>query len=104
MDVLAKVFSRYPAQRPFILDEILVSLEKLPSTRQNARQFKLIDGKAIQLLTALVIQLVQTTALDIPHTKKSRARRNHLASNDANEDEDDIFDVLSYSSSSWIEK
>lgn len=90
MDVLAKVFSRYPAQRPFILDEILVSLEKLPSTRQNARQFKLIDGKAIQLLTALVIQLVQTTALDIPQTKKSRARRNHLASNGANEDDDDI--------------
>lgn len=88
MDVLAKVFSRYPAQRPFILDEILVSLEKLPSTRQNARQFKLIDGKAIQLLTALVIQLVQTTALDIPQTKKSRARRNHLTSNGANEDDD----------------
>jgi cohesin loading factor subunit SCC2 len=90
MDVLAKVFSRYPAQRPFILDEILVSLEKLPSTRQNARQFKLTDGKAIQLLTALVIQLVQTTALDIPQTKRSRARRNHLARNGANEDDDDI--------------
>jgi hypothetical protein len=35
-------------------DEILVSLEKLPTTRQNARQFKVADGKNIQLLTALV--------------------------------------------------
>src|SRR5690606_14232146 len=63
MDVLAKIFSKYQDQRAFILDEILVSLEKLPSTRQSARQFKLIDGKNIQLLSALVMQLVQTTAL-----------------------------------------
>ncbi|KAI1976439.1 Sister chromatid cohesion protein 2 [Ophidiomyces ophidiicola] len=65
MDVLAKIFAKYPNQRPFILDEILVSLEKLPSNRQSARQFKLIDGKSIQLLSALVIQLVQTTALQL---------------------------------------
>lgn len=75
MDVLAKVFSKYPDQRPFILDEILVSLEKLPSTRQSARQFKLADGKNIQLLTALVMQLVQTTALDTPGTRASRSKR-----------------------------
>jgi cohesin loading factor subunit SCC2 len=90
MDILAKIFSRYPSQRPFILDEILVSLEKLPSTRQNARQFKLMDGKAIQLLTALVIQLVQTTALDIPQSKKSRVRRNPLVNGYADEDQEDI--------------
>lgn len=72
MDVLAKIFSRYPDQRPFILNEILVSLEKLPSTRQNARQFKLGEGKNIQLFTALVMQLVQTTGLDIPTAKAKR--------------------------------
>ncbi|KAL2817377.1 sister chromatid cohesion C-terminus-domain-containing protein [Aspergillus granulosus] len=72
MDVLAKIFSKYPAQRPFILDEILVSLEKLPSTRQSARQFKLGDGKNIQLLTALVMQLVQTTALEAPSARTKR--------------------------------
>jgi cohesin loading factor subunit SCC2 len=75
MDVLAQIFSKYPSQRPYILDEILVSLEKLPSTRQNARQFKLIDGKNIQLLTALVIQLVQTTALDSPKSRFSKSKR-----------------------------
>ncbi|KAJ5701793.1 hypothetical protein N7488_009341 [Penicillium malachiteum] len=74
MDVLAKIFAKYPEQRPFILDEILVSLEKLPSTRQSARQFKLGDGKSIQLLTALVLQLVQTTALDTPTRSKAKRR------------------------------
>ncbi|KAJ5101563.1 hypothetical protein NUU61_003785 [Penicillium alfredii] len=84
MDVLAKIFSKYPDQRPFILDEILVSLEKLPSTRQSARQFKLADGKNIQLLTALVLQLVQTTALETP-SRSSKARRRIKAP----QDEDD---------------
>lgn len=74
MDVLAKIFSKYPDQRPYILDEILGSLEKLPSTRQSARQFKLADGKNIQLLTALVLQLVQTTALETPRSSKTKRR------------------------------
>ncbi|KAB8247246.1 sister chromatid cohesion C-terminus-domain-containing protein [Aspergillus flavus] len=87
MDVLAKVFSKYPAQRPFILDEILVSLEKLPSTRQSARQFKLADGKNIQLLTALVMQLVQTTALDVPTSRSSRTKSKLPSSGDDDEDE-----------------
>ncbi|KAI9369515.1 sister chromatid cohesion C-terminus-domain-containing protein [Aspergillus egyptiacus] len=85
MDVLAKIFSKYPDQRPFILDEILVSLEKLPSTRQSARQFKLADGKNIQLLTALVMQLVQTTALDTPSPRSGRNKRNAVKM----EEEDD---------------
>lgn len=75
MDVIAKIFAKYPDQRSFILDEILISLEKLPSTRQSARQFKLIDGKHIQLLSALVIQLVQTTALQKdPSSRKSKRK------------------------------
>ncbi|KAL2866429.1 putative sister chromatid cohesion protein Mis4 [Aspergillus lucknowensis] len=104
MDVLAKIFSKYPAQRPFILDEILVSLEKLPITRQSARQFKLVDGKSIQLLTALVMQLVQTTALDIPSPKSVGTKRkvpkleddeNESAEDDQIADEDDDYDELS---------
>ncbi|KAL1962910.1 hypothetical protein VTN77DRAFT_9088 [Rasamsonia byssochlamydoides] len=87
MDVLAKIFSKYPLQRPYILDEILVSLEKLPSTRQNARQFKLIDGKNIQLLTALVMELVQTTALETPKSKKPKAKRRLPILGDVEDDE-----------------
>ncbi|KKK18791.1 hypothetical protein P175DRAFT_0439863 [Aspergillus ochraceoroseus IBT 24754] len=88
MDVLAKIFSKYPAQRPFILDEILVSLEKLPSTRQSARQFKLVDGKNIQLLTALVMQLVQTTALDTPLSRSAKHKRK-IPKSEEEEEEDE---------------
>ncbi|KAE8354628.1 sister chromatid cohesion C-terminus-domain-containing protein [Aspergillus coremiiformis] len=93
MDVLAKIFSKYPTQRPFILDEILVSLEKLPSTRQSARQFKLADGKNIQLLTALVMQLVQTTALDVPTSRSSRTKPRLPPSGDDDEEEEQLDDT-----------
>ncbi|KAH0138320.1 hypothetical protein KCU82_g17864, partial [Aureobasidium melanogenum] len=62
MDVLAKIFARYPEQRQSIFDEILTSLEKLPVGRQSARQFKMVDAKPIQLVSALLMRLVQTSA------------------------------------------
>lgn len=106
MDVLAKIFSKYPLQRPYILDEILVSLEKLPSTRQNARQFKLSDGKNIQFLTALVMQLVQTTALEAPSSRPSKAKRrlpmpaeddDELLGDNKNQDQSDSDEDMSES-------
>ncbi|KAL1868641.1 Sister chromatid cohesion protein 2 [Paecilomyces lecythidis] len=91
MDVLAKIFSKYPLQRPYILDEILVSLEKLPSTRQNARQFKLIDGKNIQFLTALVLQLVQTTALEVHSNRPSKRKRGPPVKPERADDDDELL-------------
>jgi len=87
MDVVAEVFRRYPDQRTSIIDEILVSLEKLPSTRQSARQFKLPDGKPIQLVSALLMRLVQTstsTSSDSAHHHKGE-----LTNGDKAEDEEE---------------
>ncbi len=61
MDMIAQIFSGYPEQRTFIFDEILTSLQKLPITRQHARQFKLTDGTSVQLVSALIMRLVQTS-------------------------------------------
>jgi cohesin loading factor subunit SCC2 len=41
------------------LDEVLSSLAKLPANRQQSRHFKLLDGKSIQLVSALMMRLVQ---------------------------------------------
>lgn len=74
MEALAKIFSKFVDQRQSILDEILSSLQKLSTTKQGARQFKLVDGKNIQLVSALVMQLVQTVATnstDAHRTTKS---------------------------------
>ncbi|KAH0547733.1 hypothetical protein FGG08_000224 [Glutinoglossum americanum] len=92
MDVLAKIFSRYEDQRTFIFDEILTSLEKLPVTRQSARQFKLIDGKNIQLVSALILRLVQASATRLSDESTRRRTRPSLLDEDTNGHTDDSGD------------
>lgn len=82
MDVLGRIFTRYINQRRFVIDEIMFSLEKLPATKQSARQYRLPDCKPIQLVSALLIRLVQTSA-----TRNSTAL--HLRSKGEEEDDSD---------------
>lgn len=89
MDVLASIFQRYPDQRTSVIDEILVSLEKLPSTRQSARQFKLPEGKPIQLVSALLMRLVQTSASKVADSKRHREDIKNGVKGSEDEDEDD---------------
>lgn len=75
MDMIATMFLRYPGQRLFLFDETLSSLQKLPVTRQHARHFKLVNGPSIQLVSALIMRLVQTSATrSIRVIKKTRKR------------------------------
>ncbi|KAG4305497.1 hypothetical protein PORY_001053 [Pneumocystis oryctolagi] len=62
MNIIQKIYTRYPDQRMFILDEILTSLVKLPINKQQARRYKLVDGKSIQLISALIMKLIQSCA------------------------------------------
>jgi cohesin loading factor subunit SCC2 len=75
MDVLAQIFLCNPAQRQGIFDDILTSLEKLPVTKQSARQFKLAEGGSIQLVSALIMRLIQTSAGKSDEGKESRRRK-----------------------------
>ncbi|KAL9043634.1 MAG: hypothetical protein Q9214_003186, partial [Letrouitia sp. 1 TL-2023] len=63
MDMITQIFSRYQDQRMFLFDEILSSSQKLPTKGQHARQFKLPDGTNIQLVCALILRLIQTSAM-----------------------------------------
>ncbi|KAH8809015.1 sister chromatid cohesion C-terminus-domain-containing protein [Xylogone sp. PMI_703] len=87
MDVLSEIFRSSPSQRQGIFDEILTSLEKLPVTRQSARQFKLAEGGSIQLVSALIMRLIQTSASK-SDDNKNRRRNTALGLADA-EGEDD---------------
>eukprot|EP01018_Ginkgo_biloba_P006884 Gb_05661 [translate_table: standard] len=59
--VACAVFSSYFQHRTIIMDEILQLLWKLPSSKRNLRAYHLPDEeqKQIQMITALLIQLVQ---------------------------------------------
>jgi cohesin loading factor subunit SCC2 len=85
MDVLAQIFLNKPLQRQGIFDEILTSLEKLPVTKQSARQFKLPEGGSIQLVSALIMRLIQTSATKSDDAKEKRRSK---ALDALNDDED----------------
>ncbi|KAK4574690.1 Sister chromatid cohesion protein 2 [Recurvomyces mirabilis] len=86
MDILAKVFAKYTSQRQWIVDALLTSLDKLPATKQNARQYRLPDAKPIQLVSALLMRLVQTCAT---HPGEATRGKSKALEDDAEDDADE---------------
>ncbi|RKF60996.1 Protein rad9 [Erysiphe neolycopersici] len=76
MEVLLGIFTSKPAQRRGIYAEFLTSLEKLPISKQNARQFKLSEGGIIQHASALIMRLIQISTIVIDGAKESRRMHN----------------------------
>ncbi|KXT13288.1 hypothetical protein AC579_7215 [Pseudocercospora musae] len=83
MNVISRIFTKYDDQRRFIIDEMLLSLEHLPANKQSARQFRLSDGKPIQLMSALLMRLVQSSAVV---SKKSLRHAEDSGDEDSEED------------------
>ncbi|CAG8595163.1 13842_t:CDS:2, partial [Gigaspora rosea] len=67
LGLLRTIFTNYQKQRTWILEEILTSLIKLPTTKRNLRQYRLPDGKSIQMVSALILQLIQSCTVGITH-------------------------------------
>ncbi|KAF4551504.1 putative sister chromatid cohesion protein [Elsinoe fawcettii] len=98
MDALAKLFARNKGQRQSIFDDILTSLERLPIGRQSARQYKLSDAKPIQLVSALLMRLVQTsTMIDDAQTLRDR-RSTDDDDGDANSEDEESEEDADYDS------
>ncbi len=89
MDVLVQIFSRYKDHQAFIFDEVLMSLEKLPVTRQRARQYKLSGNKSIQLVSALILRLVQSSPMMCMDKSREGTYNKPLSMNDDSAPEDD---------------
>ncbi|KIW33703.1 uncharacterized protein PV07_00531 [Cladophialophora immunda] len=109
MAAVAKLYAAFPLERPAILDEVLTSLDKLPSNSRSARQYKLGPGKNIQLVSALFMQLVQTSAMqtDMKRRKSRRQPRKGLVdseSSDENEESVSDMEVDSASAADETEK
>lgn len=103
MDLIAEIFSRYPQQRAFLFDEILTSLQKLPVKGQQARQYKLADGTSIQLVSALIIRLVQTSATSSASRKEGKRRLALNGVEQGQSDDSEAEDLGSQSASQHIE-
>ncbi len=57
--LVTTIFSRYDKHRRLLLDDILASIARLPSSKRSLRSFRLSADQHIQMLTALVLQLIQ---------------------------------------------
>ncbi|XP_027523118.1 nipped-B-like protein [Corapipo altera] len=73
--LVTAVFSKYEKHRQLILEEIFTSLARLPTSKRSLRNFRLnssdTDGEPmyIQMVTALVLQLIQCV-VHLPSTEK----------------------------------
>ncbi|XP_071519960.1 nipped-B-like protein [Panulirus ornatus] len=54
-----KVFSKYNKHRRLLLDDILASIARLPNSKRSLRTYRLNSDENVQMLTALVLQLIQ---------------------------------------------
>ncbi|KAJ3516976.1 hypothetical protein NLJ89_g794 [Agrocybe chaxingu] len=81
LSLIRSIFANHEDQRSWIIEEILTSLIKLNDTKQKAGQFKLRDGRSIRTVSALLMQLVQTSAHDvrIEAKKLGKVRQNKFA-------------------------
>ncbi|TPX61707.1 hypothetical protein PhCBS80983_g00973 [Powellomyces hirtus] len=60
IDLCQTIFARYVTHRNFILDEISVNLIKLSAVKRTPRLYRLADGRSIQMVTALILQLLHS--------------------------------------------
>lgn len=56
---VAQIFTKYEKHRKLLLDDILASMARLPSSKRSLRSYRLNSEEQIQMLAALVLQLIQ---------------------------------------------
>ena len=59
LKLVTNIFSKYEKHRKLLLDDILASIARLPSSKRSLRTYRLNSQTHIQMLTALVLQLIQ---------------------------------------------
>ncbi|KAF6211182.1 hypothetical protein GE061_014297 [Apolygus lucorum] len=65
LKLVTTIFAKYEKHRKLLLDDILASMARLPSSKRSLRSYRLSSEEYIQMLTALVLQLVQSM-VEIP--------------------------------------
>lgn len=59
LKLVRSIFRKYIKHRDLILEDIFASLARLPSSKRTLRSYRLSGDLSIQMVTALVLQLIQ---------------------------------------------
>ena len=89
-DLILQIFTYYPDQRDFILNEIIIGFDRLSTSRLYGRQFKTLQGNKVQLISALLVSMVE----NLPYKKLSEFKSENL--------KDDVLSHTSELSSSIL--
>ncbi|KAG7868925.1 hypothetical protein KL918_001568 [Ogataea parapolymorpha] len=83
-NVIYEIFNRNPDQRVFLLHEIVNSFDQLSPHKTNSRQYHLARGFSVQLVTMLLVRLIQSFTVcyefDEAYWKVSEKKRQELNS------------------------
>ncbi|CAF1290639.1 unnamed protein product, partial [Didymodactylos carnosus] len=60
ISILTQIFARYDKHRDSILDDLLLSLVRLPTSKKSIRCYYLNSGESIQMFTALIMHLIHS--------------------------------------------
>ncbi|XP_055932716.1 nipped-B-like protein A, partial [Argiope bruennichi] len=71
LHLVTTVFSRYDKHRQLILEDILASIARLPTSKRSLRNYRLNSEENIQMLTALVLQLIHSV-VKLPEPESPR--------------------------------
>nr|XP_049695588.1 nipped-B-like protein B isoform X1 [Helicoverpa armigera] len=83
LKLVTTIFTKYEQHRRLLLEDILASIARIPSSKHNLRSFQLSSDQQIQMLTALVLQLVQCV-VTLPETLcKSQDKDKDIESSDS---------------------
>ncbi|CAF1089332.1 unnamed protein product [Rotaria magnacalcarata] len=76
--ILPELFSRYEHHRDSILDDILLSIVRLPTSKKSLRCYRLPSGESIQMFTALIMHLIHSPVTTLNSNVADAANELHL--------------------------
>ncbi|PNF24471.1 Nipped-B-like protein [Cryptotermes secundus] len=91
LKLVTTIFTKYEKHRRLLLDDILASIARLPSSKRSLRSYRLNSEEHIQMLTALVLQLIQCVVV-LP--ERFQAEGSEKSQNDGKENEEEKKDKL----------
>ncbi|CAG9783745.1 unnamed protein product [Diatraea saccharalis] len=97
LKLVTTIFTKYEQHRRLLLEDILASIARIPSSKHNLRSFQLSSDQHIQMLTALVLQLVQCV-VTLPETmcKSQDKDKEHSDTNSKKQIDKDLMIISKY--------
>ncbi|XP_015917396.1 nipped-B-like protein A [Parasteatoda tepidariorum] len=99
--LVTTVFSRYEKHRQLILEDILASIARLPTSKRSLRNYRLNSEENIQMLTALVLQLIHSV-VKLPEPERNEESAENVVKSEPKEKiyvDKDVLITTSYEAS-----